>query len=172
MKTRLSKRLFGAAWLLLAFTCAASAQAGTCSNASLRGNYGFTISGEILPAPGAVLPVAGVAMTHFDGKGNLSQVDFVMRGGSSAAPPGSPLTDNGFRSGETGTYTVNSDCTGLAAIHFSDGSEIDLKLVVVSRGGEIHTVVSALKTPTGATLPSAVRSDALRVGPADEHDED
>ncbi len=172
MKTWLSKELLAAALVLLAFAGAASAQAGTCSNASLRGNYGFTISGEILPAPGVVVPVAGVAMTHFDGEGNLSQVDFVMRGGSSATPPGSPLTANGFRSSETGTYTVNADCTGTAEIHFSDGSEIDLKLVVVNRGSEIHAVVSALKTPTGATLPTAVRSDAVRVGAADEDDED
>lgn len=48
---------------------AALAHPGSCSNASLIGRYGQTISGEILPGNGGVwLPQNGVAMTNFDGK--------------------------------------------------------------------------------------------------------
>jgi len=83
---------------------------GACSNASLKGMYGQTISGEILPAAGVVLPQNGIAMTTFDGKGTFTQEDFVVIGG---AP-----TSTGFETGETGTYTVNSDCTGTATINY------------------------------------------------------
>jgi hypothetical protein len=48
--------------------------------------------------------VDGVAITHFDGNGILKQVDFAMHNGTSVATPTTPLTENGFRSEETGTY--------------------------------------------------------------------
>jgi hypothetical protein len=75
MKSWFRNEMFGkgtlvatVAWLLLAAT--SPAQASSCSNASLNGKYGQTISGELLPGPGVVLPQNGVAMTTFDGKGN------------------------------------------------------------------------------------------------------
>src|SRR6201984_2681760 len=57
-----------------------------CSNRSLLGDYGFVVEGLLLPAPGVALPGRGVTMTHFDGEGNLTQVDsFIING--------SPLSD-------------------------------------------------------------------------------
>jgi hypothetical protein len=51
-----------------------------------RGDYGFAIDGTILVGPPPVPSLLrGVAMTHFDGRGNLSQVDFVTRNGVPAA---------------------------------------------------------------------------------------
>src|SRR5215208_4858976 len=47
---------------------------GFCSNGTLRGKYAFIIEGLFVDAP-VPLPLRGVAMTHFDGRGNLSQVD-------------------------------------------------------------------------------------------------
>jgi hypothetical protein len=54
----------------------ASAQSedGACSNRTLRGDYGFKIDGQILAGPVNGL-VRGLAMTFFDGQGNLNQVD-------------------------------------------------------------------------------------------------
>jgi hypothetical protein len=102
-----------------------------CSNRTLRGDYGFSIDGQILAGPSPIL-VRGVAMTRFDGQGNLSQVDFVTLngvGGTDWRPA-------------TGTYDLNPDCTGTMELDFPDPSPtLRLRLVVVDRGREIRTVV-------------------------------
>jgi hypothetical protein len=106
---------------------------GPCSNRTLRGDYGFTIEGQILIGPKAGL-IRGVVMTHFDGRGNLSQVDHVLDNGAPPPVEWSPAI---------GTYTVNSDCTGTLQLTFTDGRPpINQKLVVVSQGKQVRTVVS------------------------------
>lgn len=104
-----------------------------CSNRTLRGDYGFSIEGTVLAGTPSAFLVRGVAMTHFDGRGNLSQVDFTTRNGA-------PLTPD-WRSA-SGAYEINSDCTGSAQIIPADGSPtLNLRLVVVDRGREVRTVV-------------------------------
>ena len=152
-KTWFCKGTLAAAVACLTLVAASPAQAGACSNASLKGKYGQTISGELLPGPGVVLPQNGVAMTNFDGKGNFTQEDFVVINGSP--------TSTGFAS-ETGTYAINSDCTGTATINYPDGSWIDLELVVVNQGREFRTVVSAL-TMGGNMVPVNIGSTGVRV---------
>jgi hypothetical protein len=129
------------------------AQAQSCSNASLNGAYGQTISGEFLPAPGISWPQNGVTMTVFDGHGGLTQEDYVVINGS---PTGS-----GFQT-ETGTYTVNSNCTGTATFQYSDGTQITLQLVVVKHGDEFRTVVSKL-TMGGKVVSVNIGSSGVRV---------
>jgi len=145
MKPLFCKQTVAAAVACLTLGGATLAHAGACSNASLKGMYGQTISGEILPAAGVVLPQNGIAMTTFDGKGTFTQEDFVVIGG---AP-----TSTGFETGETGTYTVNSDCTGTATINYPDGSWIDLELVVVNQGREF---------PHGGVIPKHGGGPAAR----------
>ena len=105
----------------------------TCSNRTLRGDYGFSIDGTILAGtPNAIL-LRGVAMTRFDGHGNLSQVDFATRNGVPISSDWRPAT---------GAYEVNADCTGTAQIIPADGSPtLNLRLVVVDRGREVRTIV-------------------------------
>ena len=105
-----------------------------CSNRTLRGDYGSTIDGTIvLPSPAPSLLVRGLAMQHFDGHGNSSQVDFVTLNGK---PEGSD-----WRPG-TGTYEINADCTGTAVINFNDGSpSLNLRLLVVDGGRQLMAVV-------------------------------
>jgi hypothetical protein len=167
MKTLFGKGMFGkktfckgtlaAALACLTLVAVSPALAGACSNASLKGKYGQTISGELLPGPGVVLPQNGIAMTTFNGKGSFTQEDFVVINGSP--------TSTGFAS-ETGTYAINSDCTGTATINYPDGSWIDLELVVVNEGREFRTVVSAL-TMGGNAVPVNIGSNGVRVGNAD-----
>src|ERR1700730_3049739 len=95
MNTWFCKATLAAAVTSLTFAAVSPAQAEECSNASLKGKYAQTISGQLLPGPGVVLPQNGVAMTKFDGKGKFTQRDFVVIDGSP--------TSNGFAS-ETGTY--------------------------------------------------------------------
>jgi hypothetical protein len=111
-----------------------------CSNATLRGDYGFDINGTILAGPKAG-PLRGVAMTHFDGQGSLNQVDFVTNNGVPGGTEWRPAT---------GTYEIDEDCKGTAEIVFSDGSpNLQLRLVVVDRGREIFTITES--NPTGST---------------------
>jgi len=163
------KLLVGAAVFASLLTTSVRAQKSDndgCSIASLKGDYAFTLHGEstgvLVPQTGAPprlipfaspLPADGVAMTHFDGKGNLTQVDIVMRNGTSATTPTTPVTENGFRSGETGNYSVSPDCTGTFSIIFPDTTEIDVAFVLASLGQEIRTVVVRQHVPQ---LPPAV----------------
>jgi len=137
-----------------------------CSNATLSGDYSFTLHGEslgvLVPQTGATprlfpfanpLPADGVAITHFDGHGGLSQVDFVMRNGTSAATPTTSVTADGFRTDETGTYEVKPDCTGRFKINFPDTTEIDVAFVIANHGSKILTVVTRQHVPQ---LPPAI----------------
>jgi hypothetical protein len=85
---------------------------------------------------------------------------------------GNSLTGFQFSTGETGTYTVNSDCTGRAEIEqivpvpFGSTGVIKLVLIVTNDGRAIHTVVSEL-TPSGATksLLNTTSGDAWKIEP-------
>ena len=102
-----------------------------CSNRTIRGDYGFAIEGDILAGPNRI-PLRSVAMTHFDGEGNLSQVEHFVFNGVPPAIEWSP---------SSGTYKVNPDCTGTAQILLTGFPPVNLHLVVVRHGREIHTVV-------------------------------
>jgi len=100
-----------------------------CSNQTLSGDYGFALEGTIL-GPG--LPLRGVVMQHYDGKGSITQVDHVVINGF---PPAQEWTPG------SGTYTVNADCTGVAVITPQGEPPINLHFVVVKHGRQINQVV-------------------------------
>jgi hypothetical protein len=148
-----------------------------CSNSTLKGDYAFTVSGQIfLPGPNSTTLVVqrdGIAMTHFDGRGNLSQVDSVLSSPNAPQPPGvlpaDPVT--GFNTEENGTYTVYSDCTGTFTIHDPElvntsipGPIITVKFVLSDRGRSIHTIVTSL-IPPGAPgpVPALIHSEGHKV---------
>ena len=164
-------RLLAALTLLLAFSVIpAFANNNGCSNATLKGDYGSTISGYQPNPDGTMSPVKGVAITHFDGAGKLTQRDFVVTAGVPSPGNGNSLTGFQFSTGETGTYTVNPDCTGSAEIDQNvpvpSGSTGVLKLILVvtNDGRAIHTVVAEF-TPPGATTPllNTTSSDAWKI---------
>lgn len=134
-RTMLAAVIVGGACLALMMGIGAKAAAqgqASCSNQWLRGAYAFTIDGSILSGPAPVL-VRGVAMTHFDGTGHLTQMDFVAANGTPLAADWRPAT---------GSYQVNPDCTGSAEIFPVDGSPaLRLRLVVFDRGNQVRTVV-------------------------------
>lgn len=146
------------AWPLVGGTALAQSN---CSNATLRGSYAFTVGGETLglvDTPNQVLPLAvradGVAMTWFDGKGKLSQVDYVMKGGIKRPGNGA---DNGFDSDETGTYQVFPDCTGTFRINSAAQNYLVTRFVAAERdpsgrADAIHTVVSEQHLPNGTPV--------------------
>ena len=160
MKKWLCKGALVAMVTALALLGASRAQAGTCSNRSLHGNYGSTFTGQLGQAPAPLIPLEGLVLTHYDGKGSFSQADFAVFNGVPSSP--------GFVGGETGTYTINADCTGTATINFPDGRQLDLKLVVVKGGRELFSVVSALTAPDGTPLFVTTRSHGVRVSQDDD----
>jgi hypothetical protein len=152
----------------------------SCSNATLKGDYAFVVSGQVFNAGGITLR-QGVARTHFDGYGHLTQEDFVIAtppNGISAPVPAASDEINSttdFHINETGTYTVNSDCTGHAEIIFpappvpgATGAVINLMFVLSNHGRAIHTVVSSLippstPSPLGAYLGASIHSDGWKI---------
>jgi hypothetical protein len=176
--------LFKAAGLvaLLCFFLANLATAQTadnqvCNNATLRGDYAFTISGQIFIPNGPVIQREGIAITHFDGAGGLTQVDFVLSSPNALPPAGTSPTDpaTGFHTEESGTYVVHSDCTGTFTINFPDlttpsggsipGAIIVVKFVLSDGGRAIHTIVTSF-TPPGAPgpVPALIRSEGHKLG--------
>jgi hypothetical protein len=159
MDRRVSKGMLAAAIALPVLSGVARA-GGTedfgCSNATLTGEYAFGVT-TYAPTPGVV---AGINV--FDGKGNLTQRDYI---GDSVpaefAPPGQ----------EQGTYKVNSDCTGSMVINLNapvpTGSTgiINILFVISDGGRHIHEVVSEF-TPPGSTtgsVPTQTSADDWKV---------
>jgi hypothetical protein len=110
MKKSLCKGTLVATVTAFALLGASRAQAGTCSNGSLRGNYGFTITGQFGQAPGPLIPLEGVALTHFDGKGHLSQADFVVVNGVPSASDFMGGETERIRSTQTARAPPRSTC--------------------------------------------------------------
>jgi len=108
-----------------------------CTNRTLLGDYGFSIEGVGgLPPMFAINALRGVAMGHFDGKGNYTQVDHVVAGGT---PPPEEWTFG------SGPYTVNPNCTGKLVINIpgSPFSPVNIHFVVVRQGKEVRFVVDS-----------------------------
>jgi hypothetical protein len=134
---------------------------GHCSNATLKGPFGFIGHGEILGligADGKVHPYAStsilddVALVTFDGNGGFTRTDFGVIGG---LPKGGQPT---FNPNQNGTYTVNPDCTGTMKIVYTAGGavpagvETDLNIVVAADGTLIESVVYRAVTVAGASM--------------------
>ena len=111
---------------------AVHAQGSSCTLATLTGGYGFSATGfnpintktrSSAPQP----PASDVGLITFDGAGNFSTSFTDVNNGG-----GTPFTD-------TGTYTVNSDCTG--SFHL-EGLDIHLQTVIVGGGTEVLSTIT------------------------------
>jgi hypothetical protein len=103
-----------------------------CSNATLRGEYGFMVSGIRAVGPGVTEMFVGTGLQTYDGNGSLTQVD----------------SANGQLTGvvrdrqASGTYEVNADCTGTASLIFPGVPfPIQSSFVLVDRGAEVKSAV-------------------------------
>ena len=104
---------------------AAETHSWECSSASLRGAYGFQTGAIILPAG---TPRGTVGRWTFDGRGNFTNVV--------------TLNDNGtiIHVSDSGTYTMNTDCTGTIFPGVGGGS---IDIVLVNGGNEFHLLRTA-----------------------------
>jgi hypothetical protein len=111
------------------------AQSG-CSLATLTGNYAFSQPGFTPKnSNGNPLPFATVGVFTFDGAGNFSATYTDMS-------PGKPGGYSTPLQGQTasGTYTVNSDCTGSISITGGDAAGITANLVIIGGGTEVFGI--------------------------------
>ena len=100
------------------------AQAGDCSNASLKGAYGFLDSHTLVPAG---TPFVALGRWSFDGKGNFTNTI--------------TFNDNGTvrHEDDFGPYNVKADCTGTIFIIGGAGS---VEIVLVDGGNEFYGVAT------------------------------
>jgi hypothetical protein len=125
-----------------------------CTNQLIRGTYGFTIVGTKLGGPGGTGSQQGVAMASFDGHGGFAQIDAVTIAGTPVSDFTHPVA--------TGTYQVNSDCTGTFTINFKDGRPaVNTSFVVVEGGFEIDTVVTSVVPPTGVDTTGLIATSSI-----------
>jgi hypothetical protein len=139
--------------LILTSTCAYAQDhrhVRHCSNATLRGNYGFTISGTrpTGPPPAPLETFVGLAIANYDGQGNLTQT----YGTSHGSINGDSLTDLG-----SGTYSINEDCSGTMVLNLTGripAVSLNLWIVVVDGGDQVNLVVMT-PTPNGTPFPAS-----------------
>ena len=112
-----------------------NAQAGQCSNASLKGAYGFLDGHTLVPAG---TPFVALGRWSFDGKGNFTNT--------------LTFNDNGTvtHADDFGPYTVNADCTGTIFILGGTGS---VEIVLVDGGKEFYGVAT---NPSALVVTSSV----------------
>lgn len=99
-----------------------------CTNATLTGNYGYNFPGFVTPGRGTMgneVPWAVVGVVTLDGAGNISNrytaaINGVIYTGQTAS----------------GTYTVNSDCTGSITFTAGDAAGGTYNLVIIGGGTE------------------------------------
>ncbi|MBV9443066.1 MAG: hypothetical protein JO217_10255 [Acidobacteriaceae bacterium] len=97
-----------------------------CSNATLKGSYGFVTGGIVVPAN---TPRGVVGRWNFDGQGNFTINTLTINNGGTILH----LTD-------AGTYTVNADCTGTILPVIGGGS---IDIVIVDNGKEFYQLRTA-----------------------------
>jgi len=137
---KLRMQLTAVASLLFLVMSAASAreeQSGPCSNATLRGEYGYAAEGVLIDKPmlPPEAPFRSVGMTHFDGKRNVTWVEHTVVNGI-------PLNAGVEWTEASGTYTVNPNCTGTAVVNTPNSPvPLNFALVVVRNGNEVHTLL-------------------------------
>ena len=116
----------------------ASGKGLRCSNSTLKGGYatrgdGFVPAG---PPPAPLVPFAAVSLMTLDGSGNLATAGTISINGVVSSNVNS------------GTYSVNEDCTGKMTILLQVAPfQLNFDLVVADKGREFYLI---------ATTPSVV----------------
>jgi len=126
-----------------------------CTDATMLGKWGFTGTGVVIVATGAV-PVAAVGTVHFDLEGNLSGDQNRSLGGGAGHEVFS------------GTYTIADDCALSGTVNVYDDSGAlqrtsMLKGVVVNNGKGIRLIYDSITLPNGAPLPSVLTLDGNKI---------
>jgi len=117
----------------------------TCTNAGVKGSYGFETTGVYLagaPAIGSVAFIGELMLTvNASGEGVIS--GHIVGAEDSTALPEEPVT---------GSYTVDKDCRGIATITPKVHPEMHFSFVVVDCGKELLAIETDADTVVSGTL--------------------
>ena len=123
---------------------AAAQESGrTCSNATLKGEYGALVQGiRGISAPGAPLVTemfVGIALRNFDGDGGFIEEAASQHGLMTGLQGGV-----GAKATARGTYIVNADCTGTSTLVLPPPfPTIVSDFVIVDHGKGIKEIVTS-----------------------------
>jgi hypothetical protein len=132
MKWRASVVVFSTAFVLGILPKAQAGEDRECSNATLKGSFGYTSTGTLLDSyvpPPFAGPFGEIGRQTFDGKGNTDATATISSNGNIAR-----VTING-------TYTVNKDCTGFMTLNIpAFGATVHADFVIDRDGAEIRAI--------------------------------
>jgi hypothetical protein len=129
--------------LALGIAPTANAHEKGCSNATLTGTFAHKSTGFITAPAALAGPLAHVSTITFNGKGAFTATGIVSQNGNII----DPVT-------ETGTYTVNPDCTGTYTSQLSPlGITAHVFFVIDDSGNEFQLI----ETDPGTVLTGVSR---------------
>ena len=99
-----------------------------CNNATLQGTFAYTSSGAFVAAPAPIGPYAETGAQIFDGNGGTATAGMSNTNGNVAVAT------------TTGTYTVNSDCTGTMVLQIAPGIAAHYFFVIANGGSSYQAV--------------------------------
>jgi hypothetical protein len=130
---------------LLIVLCAASGSVlsatPACTTSTISGGYGYAISGMLFQSSGSFYTFADSGSLTADGNGTFT--------GSSTFSESGTIASRSI----SGTYTVNSDCTGSATFTDSLGNSLNINLVILGGGQEIDFI----QTDAGAVVSGSAK---------------
>ena len=104
-----------------------------CTDATLTGNYAFSQSGFTTKnTMGSPLPAAAMGVFTLDGAGNFSVTYTDMSPGKPAYIP--------VQATSSGTYIVNSDCTGSISVTTGQAAGLTYNTVIMGGGTEMFAI--------------------------------
>jgi hypothetical protein len=152
----------------IGFCLSGQASYANCDNGSLNGVYPFTTSGQIVGVfdSSGVLhylnpaqPLSAVGQYSFDGQGTFTRVDFNVTNGIPGNTASTPVNQSGFRTGQTGTYSIAEDCTGPISLN-ANGAILELPIVLVDFGLSARAIVASEHVPAFANPPDGTSCTA------------
>jgi hypothetical protein len=123
-RSTIAKTFTAFAAFALAIAPSAKADDKGCTNATLRGTYAYTSTGSVVAPPAIAGPAAEVGWQTFNGGGSTTVT-------ATLSSNGNLVQFNNI----TGTYTVNSDCTGTFALQLAPNFTLHV-FFVIDTGGD------------------------------------
>jgi hypothetical protein len=123
MKSTIATTILAGALILNMVPNANAQPPKSCSNATLRGAYGATLTGTVNN-----LPFAALNLVNGDGNGNITGQGTIVYDGT--------VIPSSF----TATYTINPDCSGS----FSSSTGTTENIVISREGSEVQIIVTGL----------------------------
>ena len=128
-RSTIAKTFIAITAFALAIAPSAKADDKGCTDATLRGTYAYTSTGSIVAPPAIAGPAVEVGWQTFNG-GGITTVTATL------SSNGNLVQFNNI----TGTYTVNSDCTGTFALQVAPNFTLHVFFVIDDGGNGFQAI--------------------------------